>query len=375
MEVSIERTTSAGRVMGSEDMFTLTTVILLSSLGSREHQRVSPLSRTYFRLTNSWTLAIWDGDGTTTNDKENDNLFASCCCAQQGPWGWRQVCNCATSLFTCNNTCVITALRNESRYYAAARHVYSDVTLLYPKSNIWIVGHSLGGTVGSLIGLTYGLPVVTFQAVPDALAVSRLGLPEPPGSHPGISQTRLMTGSYHIGHTADPVYMGSCNGMFSPCTIAGYSFESQCHTGQRCVYDVVVDKGWRVDLRRHSLRTVIDDIIKDYDTVPACKAEPECRDCYNWNYFEGNNSSLPTTSQSTKSSISTTCRTPGWWGCLDKTTTTSRTVPPSSTASTTSTTTCKTPGWFGCNDKTTEPVSLRMLVVAPTQTYSPTSSR
>ena len=31
------------------------------------------------------TLAIWDGDGTTTNDKENDNLFFSCCCGQQGP--------------------------------------------------------------------------------------------------------------------------------------------------------------------------------------------------------------------------------------------------------------------------------------------------
>ena len=30
------------------------------------------------------TIAIWDGDGTATNDKENDNLFFSCCCGQQG---------------------------------------------------------------------------------------------------------------------------------------------------------------------------------------------------------------------------------------------------------------------------------------------------
>lgn len=41
------------------------------------------------------TLAIWDGEGTTTNDKENDNLFFSCCCGQQASGLARQVCDCA----------------------------------------------------------------------------------------------------------------------------------------------------------------------------------------------------------------------------------------------------------------------------------------
>ncbi|EMR70757.1 putative autophagy related lipase protein [Eutypa lata UCREL1] len=61
--------------------------------------------------------AVFDGEGTTTNDKENDNLFFSCCCAQQGQWSWHQ----------------------------AARELYANVTELYPESNIWIAGHSLGG--------------------------------------------------------------------------------------------------------------------------------------------------------------------------------------------------------------------------------------
>lgn len=257
------------------------------------------------------------------------------------------------------------ALRNESRYYSAARNLYSNVTLLYPTSNVWLVGHSLGGAVSGLLGLTYGLPTVTFQAVPEALAASRLGLPLPPNSISGLHQTRSMTGVYHFGHTADPIYMGSCNGGFSFCSMAGYAFESQCHSGQRCVYDVVADKGWRVGIGTHPIRTVIDTVLKVYDTVPECAPEPECVDCYNWKYFDSN-SSITTTSSSTKPTITktrtrtSTCKTPGWWGCLDETSTTTTTSTSSKRAitTTTSTTTCKTPGWFGwCYDETTTTTS------------------
>jgi lipase ATG15 len=302
--------------------------------------------------------AVFDGDGTTTNDKENDNLFASCCCGQQGAPTWHLVCDCASSTYTCNRTCVVQALKHESRYYAAARNLYTNVTMLYPDSNVWLVGHSLGGVVSSLLGLTYGLATVTFEAVPDALAAARLGLPQPPDSIPGAPQSRSMTGIYHFGHTADPIYMGSCNGAFSFCSMAGYAFESQCHTGQRCVYDVVGDKGWRVGIGTHSIRKVIDTVLKAYDKVADCAPEPECQDCFNWKYYDSNNS-ITTTTSSTKSSTTrtrtrtSTCKTPGWWGCLDETTTTtsSRTT---STTTTTTTTTCKTPGWFGkCYDKTT----------------------
>lgn len=302
------------------------------------------------------SMAVFDGEGTTTNDKENDNLFFSCCCAQQGPWLWHQVCDCATGTYSCNNTCVVQALRQENRYYMAARELYSNVTELYPNSNVWMTGHSLGGAVTSMLGLTYGLPVVTFEAVPEALPVGRLGLPVPPGSDPNHPQTREFTGAYHFGHTADPVYIGTCNGATASCSYGGYAMESACHTGRECVYDVVADKGWRVGIGTHKIRSVIKDVILQYDEVAECKFTPECRDCANWKMYESNGTESTTTSSSsttTKTRTRTeTCKTPGWWGCLDESTTGPVTTTSTST-STSSTSTCKTPGWFGCNDKTT----------------------
>lgn len=300
------------------------------------------------------SMAVFDGEGTTTNDKENDNLFFSCCCAQQGPWLWHQVCSCATGTYSCNNTCVVQALRQENRYYMAARELYSNVTALYPDSNVWITGHSLGGAVSSMLGLTYGHPVVTFEAVPEALPVGRLGLPVPPGSDPNNPQTREFTGVYHFGHTADPVYVGTCNGATASCSYAGYAMESACHAGQECVYDVVADKGWRVGIGTHKIRSVINDVILKYDQVPECKFTPECRDCANWKMYESNGTESTTTSTSTTTTKTRTrtetCKTPGWWGCLDETTT--GPVTTTTSTSTTTTSTCKTPGWFGCNDQT-----------------------
>ncbi|KAM7223915.1 autophagy protein atg15 [Rhypophila decipiens] len=324
--------------------------------------------------------AVFDGDGTTTNDKINDNLFFSCCCAQQGPWTWHQVCDCATGTYSCNNTCVTQALRDENRYYQAARELYSNVTALYPDSNVWIVGHSLGGAVSSFLGLTYGVPVVTFQAVPEALPAGRLGLPIPPGSDPNAPQTREYTGAFHFGHTADPIYIGTCNGATASCSFGGYALETACHTGRECVYDTVGDKGWRVGIGTHKIRSVINDVIKKYDTVPECKFTPECRDCGNWKMYESNGTESTTTSATSTSTSKTrtrteTCKTPGWWGCLDETTTTTGTVTTTTTtAITTTTTTCKTPGWFGCKDRTTSTSTTTSTLPTATSTSTPTST-
>ena len=51
--------------------------------------------------------------------------------------------------------------------------------LFSPHSNIWVIGHSLGGSLASLVGITYGAPVVTFEAPGERLAASRLHLPSP----------------------------------------------------------------------------------------------------------------------------------------------------------------------------------------------------
>lgn len=265
--------------------------------------------------------AVFDGAGTTTNDKINDNLFFSCCCGQGGQYLWRQVCDCSTTTYTCNQTCLVKSLKKENRYYKAALELYGNVTELYPDSNVWLAGHSLGGVVSSLLGLTFGLPTVTFQAPPEALAAYRLGLPSPPGSKHNAPHNREYTGAYHFGHTADPIFMGTCNGATAACTLGGYAFESQCHTGQTCVYDVVEDKGWRVGIGTHKILAVISNVIEAYDEVAKCVPDLECTldsECYNWKFFEDNgNGSYTTTSASSFSSTSRTrteeCKTPGWW--------------------------------------------------------------
>lgn len=271
------------------------------------------------------TPAVFDGSGSTSKDKENDNLFFSCCCGQGGHYLWRQVCDCSTAAYTCNSTCLLKTLHQKNRYYQAAQELYGNVTELYPNSTIWMAGHSLGGSVSSLLGLTFGLPVTTFEAVPEALPAARLGLPTPPGFQSGNHQARNNTGAYHFGHTADPIFVGTCNAANSWCTIGGYAMETQCHTGKVCIYDTVADKSWRVSARTHPIRSVIKDVIETYDEVPKCELDstPDepCVDCFNWKYYESN-SSEPTSSSSSSSSSSTsltrttTCHTPGWWGCL-----------------------------------------------------------
>ncbi|KIW19564.1 hypothetical protein PV08_00137 [Exophiala spinifera] len=317
--------------------------------------------------------AVFDGDGTTTRDKLNDNLFFSCCCAQGGQYFWRQVCDCYDSTYTCNQTCLIKALRSENRYYRAAIDLYTNVTELYHDSNVWLVGHSLGGAVTSLLGLTFGLPTVTFEAPGEDLAAKRLGLPAPPSSDPHRPRTKY-TGAYHFGNTGDPVFMGTCNGATATCTLGGYAMESQCHTGKQCVYDTVSDYGWRVGIGNHKIRNVIESVIKKYDKVPECIPDDECVDCYNWKFFKSNGSDATTTSSTATSTSTrtrtTTCKTPGWWGCLDESSTTTHTTPVVTTTYTT--TTCLTPGWFGC--KETANLTVTTTTAAPTAPATPTSS-
>lgn len=48
--------------------------------------------------------------------------------------------------------------------------------LLFPHAQFWVLGHSLGGVVASLLGTTFGLPTVTFESPADRMVLNRLGL-------------------------------------------------------------------------------------------------------------------------------------------------------------------------------------------------------
>ncbi|KAJ7577203.1 hypothetical protein C8J56DRAFT_798985, partial [Mycena floridula] len=77
------------------------------------------------------------------------------------------------------------------------------------------------GALASLLGATYGVPVVTFEAPGEKMAARRLHLPSPVRlgffycgmlSYDDQPSTQHII---HVYHTADPITMGTCNGILS----------------------------------------------------------------------------------------------------------------------------------------------------------------
>ncbi|KAK7036135.1 putative lipase ATG15 [Favolaschia claudopus] len=228
------------------------------------------------------TSAPWiaGGEGPTKKrDKMNDNLLFSCCCARVGPT-WSTVCPCYAGGDKCDQGCLEESLTGDSLYYQIATNLYNDVAYMYPEANIWLTGHSLGGGLASLIGITFGAPVVAFEVPGDKLAASRLHLPSPPSIHHVT----------HVYHTGDPMAMGTCNGVFSVCSLGGFALETRCHLGQRILYDTVTQRGWSVDSRHHSVQYLIDNLFNEDwnpetgEEVPKVDEETDCVECYNWEF-------------------------------------------------------------------------------------------
>ncbi|KDQ59869.1 hypothetical protein JAAARDRAFT_175419 [Jaapia argillacea MUCL 33604] len=237
------------------------------------------------------TSAGWmvgGGGPTTRKDKLNDNLLFSCCCARVGPT-WRPVCDCYSGGYKCDQNCVERSLVEDSLFYPIGTNLYNNISYMYPEATIWLTGHSLGGALASLVGSTFGAPVVAFEAPAEKLAAKRLHLPSPPS-------TQHIT---HVFHTADPIAMGTCNGVASVCAIAGFAFESKCHLGQVISYDTVSKLNWTVDLRTHSIKVVIDTILaedwepgvdgKEGRQVPEPVFEDDCIECFDWEFGDFKN--------------------------------------------------------------------------------------
>ncbi|KAJ3544825.1 hypothetical protein NM688_g5696 [Phlebia brevispora] len=243
------------------------------------------------------TSAGWivgGGGPTTRKDKLNDNLLFSCCCARVGPT-WTTVCPCYKGKSRCDQNCLEDSLAEESLFYTIGINLYNNVTYMYPHSNIWLVGHSLGGSLASLVGLTFGAPVVAFESPGEKLAASRLHLPLP------VAKDHIV----HVYHTADPIAMGTCNGVSSSCAIAGYAMETRCHLGKVIRYDTVSKLHWSVDVRTHGIAVIVNKLLSDdweegdvpegnktKGGVPPLTEEEDCSDCFNWEFGEFKDKSL-----------------------------------------------------------------------------------
>ncbi|RUS17822.1 Alpha/Beta hydrolase protein [Endogone sp. FLAS-F59071] len=256
--------------------------------GLRGHIFVNDDNTTLVMSLKGTSAGLFGGGETGVKDKLNDNLLFSCCCARVGS-SWKTVCDCYTGNdYECDQECVEDSLSNEELYYSIAMKIFLELYALYPNATVWVTGHSLGGSLASLLGLTFGLPTVTYQIPGERRAASRLHLPGPPALN--YSEIPL----WHIGHTADPIFMGVCTGPSSSCWYGGFAMETRCHSGRTCVYDVVNQSGWKVDVRSHRIRDVIENLLTKWDTVPECTVEEECSECGIWNFT----SSMPAVPES-----------------------------------------------------------------------------
>ncbi|KAK9451014.1 Alpha/Beta hydrolase protein [Limtongia smithiae] len=188
------------------------------------------------------------------------------------------VCDCAVDdEYQCSSRCIKSELRGDTLYYKAAIMLYEHAAKeLFPGWNIWVTGHSLGGAIASFVAQTKHIPGVAFESPGDKLASARLGL----AKHHILGDSLL----YHVGNTADPVFMGKCTGKTSVCGFGGYALETACHAGHECVYDVVKDNDTTMSILYHSIQTVMDEVIMKYEEVPKCVRKHGCTDCVQWEF-------------------------------------------------------------------------------------------
>ncbi|KAF7795282.1 hypothetical protein EIP86_006435, partial [Pleurotus ostreatoroseus] len=133
-------------------------------------------------------------------------------------------------------------------FYNVATNLYYNVTYMYPNANIWLTGHSLGGSLAALLGATFGVPVVAFETPGEKLAASRLHLPSPVGS--------------------------------------------PCHQGVSIIYDTVSNLSWSVNIAKHGIVTVIESVLNKTWLpseemgleVPVAYPEEDCIECFSWEF-------------------------------------------------------------------------------------------
>ena len=184
------------------------------------------------------------GGPTADFDKLNDNMMFSCCCALVD-LSWNRICDCYSGI---SNTCEMSCLKRVSStynnsYYEQLMDIYKSDEIQKRREegyDIFFTGHSLGGALASLSGLSLYAPVFTFEAPGEEQFARRIGIKlSKNNSKNGESREEYMNlPIYHFGNNGDPIYTGKCNGITSACYYSGFAMETKCHVGKMYMFDL-----------------------------------------------------------------------------------------------------------------------------------------
>lgn len=227
------------------------------------------------------TSTLLMGGGTVARDRLVDNMMFSCCCARID-LSWSPVCDCYLPGRRCQKSCLQSAVsRSEANYYEEALAITQQVQRLYPKAQLWFIGHSLGGALASLMARTLeNGAAVTFAAPGDSLFAERISL-----SSANDGNARIT----HFGISSDPIYEGACQGPTSICYLSGYAMESKCRVGRECRWNLNNPIN-RYDINTHRMQFLLERVIDEWRQgrlpPPQCKrADPNCKDCPEWKFI------------------------------------------------------------------------------------------
>ncbi|KAJ1557870.1 putative lipase atg15 [Nowakowskiella sp. JEL0078] len=153
------------------------------------------------------------GGDTTPRDRVNDNNMFSCCCARVSWSRKAQTCECATAVGECRAGCLFQNINPTDSYFNLAQALFEVVKKWYPHANIWLVGHSLGGALASMVAVSNGMSAVSFSSPGELMFAHRVGLL--PGvigamdaTFPDYTEYLKTLPIWHIGNEHDPVFFG-----------------------------------------------------------------------------------------------------------------------------------------------------------------------
>lgn len=226
------------------------------------------------------------------NDKLNDNLFYSCCYYEESRMFNRNDCICTHADAKCElanlqknfekrcyKQCYKNTTHYNNNYYEISKNIMENVKkLIGINSKNILTGHSLGGTLATLMGLEYSIPVVTFNSPGEKHYVNSVGL-----KYKNSDLDKI----YHFGHNADTIFIGKCNGLLSWCYIAGYIVETKCHLGYTCEYNATGKLGLSESIFTHPMKYIMNNIISNWENdMPECvhSTTNNCTDCHDWTY-------------------------------------------------------------------------------------------